>query len=34
MKYLYSMIRISNADKSLNFCRNGLNLTETIRVVN
>ena len=32
MKYLHTMIRISNVEKSLNFYCNGLGLTETRRI--
>ena len=34
MKYLHTMIRISNVDESLNFYCNGLGLVETRRIKN
>ena len=34
MKYLHTMIRISDVDKSLNFYCNGLGLIETRRMEN
>ena len=34
MKYLHTMIRISNIEKSLNFYCNGLGLKETRRMEN